>query len=1169
MTELDGLVQRVRQSRYEKILDQCGNLRMLNIPQKVELPEMYVDVYVLKDRPSQEYQEISDLYSSCNEALRRSKPDSERFDRFGLSERYQREPGIGVVSEYPKLMILGKPGAGKTTFLKHITVKCQKGEFQPNLIPIFIKLKDFSEDLGDCLNSETTIFLQNYISSEFFSDCSLNEDQTETILKQGRALILLDGLDEVSDKNDDETIKQIRRFVNTFHKNRFVITCRIAAKKYRLQQENFDEIEVADFNPKQVNKFVYNWFAAVDKKTSVAETMAEQFIEKLSLPEHKTIRELAVTPILLNLTCLVFQANADFPSERTELYRRGLNILLFKWDEERGIKRDEIYRNLSVIHKEQLLSELASATFEQGDYFFEQEKIQQLIAKYLSELLDPQPEPVDSEAVLRSIEAQHGLLVERAQGIYSFSHLTFQEYLTARSFINNLRNNNFRSETLKPLFTEWGERWREVFLLVTGMLTVDDLLNLKLAIDELVTSNNKLQQFLRWVNQKSLSTQTTFKPAAVRALYFGFTFSLHKQFNDYSLARRLDYSLDDLIDTINKPNFSSISNFDIFIDFNLSIALTRYYDTKSSLRIISNLLNYNLVSELAQSLRGLENQLSDFAQREQEIYRGLEQQVRFRIQPLATRFIPVVKSEIWKRLKNLISLLEKVSPCNYKSYDSYYKSYDSYQDIFNMSFEEIKECDRYRSRYQEDWQHEYSRYQEDWQQLQRMFNELYQVVRRNNKNLQDWVNQLKGTIKHVLTQHCDIGHDWQFNDDQKTSLQAYYFGNLLLVELLKNNVEVSPEVREKVESTLLLPITKDDAKSDHSQCKRSNSSQLAQTFRACSLMHILHLSDLHFGTSENPHNWYNQLAEDLYQELNCPRLDALILSGDIANKSTPEEYKVAKDFLDKLCQEFQLQPEQIVIVPGNHDLNWGLAKKAYKLIDRDEYEGELKEGYYIQESQSVIRIRDEKKYKQRFAHFSNFYQSIKDESYPLEYEQQGILHHLPEQNLLILGLNSAWQLDHYYKSRASINADALNQALTDIRRNQAYKDCLKLAVWHHPLNSAFEDRITDHGFMEQLAKAGFRFALHGHIHKAETSLYRYDHSVGGRKLDIVCAGTFGAPIREWVPGYPLQYNLLKLENNKLTVETRRREELNGAWQPDARWLQGAGKNPLPHYEIEL
>jgi 3',5'-cyclic AMP phosphodiesterase CpdA len=336
-----------------------------------------------------------------------------------------------------------------------------------------------------------------------------------------------------------------------------------------------------------------------------------------------------------------------------------------------------------------------------------------------------------------------------------------------------------------------------------------------------------------------------------------------------------------------------------------------------------------------------------------------------------------------------------------------------------------------------------------------------------------------------------------------------------------------------------------------------------------SLMHILHLSDLHFGTLDQANLWSNQLAADLYDDLSIHHLDALILSGDIANYSTDEEYEAAEQFLHNLCQDFPLKHEQIILVPGNHDLNWKLAKKAYKPVYRDDYHGELKDGHYIEESASVISVRDEAEYIQRFAHFSQFYETIKQKPYPLDYDQQFTLDHLKEQNLLILGLNSAWQLDHHYKSRASIHMGALTNALTQIRRNPDYKNSLKIAVWHHPLDSAYSDRITDQGFLEQLAVNGFRLFLHGHIHKAETSLYCYDMSTNGRKLDRICAGTFGAPVREWVPGYPLQYNLLKFEDNRLTVYTRRREELNGAWKPDARWLQGAGKTSLDYYEIPL
>ncbi|XHR84796.1 MAG: metallophosphoesterase [Gloeotrichia echinulata GP01] len=301
-------------------------------------------------------------------------------------------------------------------------------------------------------------------------------------------------------------------------------------------------------------------------------------------------------------------------------------------------------------------------------------------------------------------------------------------------------------------------------------------------------------------------------------------------------------------------------------------------------------------------------------------------------------------------------------------------------------------------------------------------------------------------------------------------------------------------------------------------------------------MYILHLSDLHFGTTDNADLWQSQLAEDLRYELKCEHLDALLISGDIANKSTKEEYEAAESFLDNLCDAFSIQRKHIVIVPGNHDINWDLSRT---------------------------------KHERRFDYFRDFYKDIKRKPYPLSPDKQGILYLFSEQKLLFLGLNSAWKLDHDDTKSADINNNAFNEALDKIRQNSEYHDWLKIAVWHHPLNSNSEDRIKDHGFMQRLAISGFRLALHGHIHKSETNQYHYDLGDAGRKIDIICAGTFGASTREWVPGYPLQYNLLKLETNKLIVETRRREELNGAWNPDARWRQSPEQDPKPRYEIKL
>jgi predicted NACHT family NTPase len=151
--------------------------------------------------------------------------------------------------------------------------------------------------------------------------------------------------------------------------------------------------------------------------------------------------------------------------------------------------------------------------------------------------------------VLKAIEAQHGLLVERSRGIYSFSHLTFQEYFTARKVVTSVREQkSFASlQSLVSHITE--KRWREVFLLAVGMLpSADCLLQLmKQQVDGLVATDDQLQQFLMWVNQKSLSVEIPDKAATFRALYFALDRALDDAL-DSALDPVLDLALDPVLD---------------------------------------------------------------------------------------------------------------------------------------------------------------------------------------------------------------------------------------------------------------------------------------------------------------------------------------------------------------------------------------------------------------------------------------------------------------------------------------------------------------------------------------------------------------------------------------------------------------------------------------------
>ena len=121
--------------------------------------------------------------------------------------------------------------------------------------------------------------------------------------------------------------------------------------------------------------------------------------------------------------------------------------------------------------------------------------------------------------MLESLEAQHGLLIERARGIQSFSHLTFQEYFTAKEILTN--SNPQALETgLKHLVNRVTEkRWREVLLLTNSILpNADYLLQLiKQHIDDLIVQDKHLQTFLNWLSQKSLAVNVPYKVVAVRA----------------------------------------------------------------------------------------------------------------------------------------------------------------------------------------------------------------------------------------------------------------------------------------------------------------------------------------------------------------------------------------------------------------------------------------------------------------------------------------------------------------------------------------------------------------------------------------------------------------------------------------------------------------------------
>ena len=359
-------------------------------------------------------------------------------------------------------------------------------------------------------------------------------------------------------------------------------------------------------------------------------------------------------------------------------------------------------------------------------------------------------------------------------------------------------------------------------------------------------------------------------------------------------------------------------------------------------------------------------------------------------------------------------------------------------------------------------------------------------------------------------------------------------------------------------------LVKTVANRTDSELKEFKADQEQYTQEKDHRIHILHLSDIHLETESQARKYRMQLETDLIKELNVKRLEYLVISGDIANHSTEEEYKAAFEMVDGLVKRFGLDAGRVVIVPGNHDLNWDISEEAYPFVPKRKLPAVLDEQLTIPAGEAGALVRDDSLYQKRFDIFSTqFYKKVyRGKDYPLDYAEQVKIIERHEDKMLFLALNSCWHIDHHFRQRAEINMDAVTHAIDRLLEGK-YDDWLKIAVWHHPVTG--KEMMNDE-FLQLLSVHNFQICMHGHIHEAIECFHKYDDRRG---IHIIGTGTFGAPSKEQVPGIPLQYNLLTFDPDErtITVNTRKKEKTDGAWSADARW--GDKNNPDPFYIINL
>ncbi len=355
----------------------------------------------------------------------------------------QEPPALGVgqaMDRHQRLAILGGPGTGKTTLMAYLTLTYARNRARDRLglkekrLPILVPLRQLKAVLtgGD---GPTT--LPAYLA-RWYTDLGLHprEDFFDKALRDGRCLVLLDGLDEVADEAERRAMSEwVDRLVTVYPDNRYIVTSRPPGYDSAPLENGFTVVRIRDFTDTEIRQFATNWCLAVELAAQGADNptarrKADEAARDLvgAIETNPAIRKLAVNPLLLSIIALVHRYRATLPKRRVDLYAECVDVLLVHWDEAKGLAG-----KLSPGGKRAVLQPLALQMHQGKQRDIPRRELEARIAGLLPAVGGEAAEAAD---FLDEVRERSGLLIEAGVGTWAFSHLTFQEYLCARELVD-------------------------------------------------------------------------------------------------------------------------------------------------------------------------------------------------------------------------------------------------------------------------------------------------------------------------------------------------------------------------------------------------------------------------------------------------------------------------------------------------------------------------------------------------------------------------------------------------------------------------------------------------------------------------------------------------------------------------------------------------------------
>jgi len=423
---------------------------------------------------------LNDVYIELNTTDGAPLPTAEQrqqVERFLEESKKRPLTALEVAIKHSRLVLLGDPGSGKSSFTNHLLFLCaghllDKKNPLPNgwpthkALPVKITLRELAIDLQ---NAGAKAWLQLSAKErdrklldamETHLEKRLNREAAAfhlpllAALTAGECLIVLDGLDEVPFAERGLMRAAISALAGLKGANLFIVTCRKNSWDPQEALPAFHVTTLEPFTDTQIESFVEHWYGGLHAVGVLPQQLANERLRQMKDDIAPLPGDLKSNPLLLTTMAVVHFHDTRLPDERVVLYKRAAEVMLKRWELLKagadslpettlGISDRELYPALRE------LAYVAHATGKKEAADIPREKATAVLVKHFARYEYP-----DALAgkFLDYIDQRAGLLVGKGglklKASYSFPHRTFQEFFAGnhllygaeKLFIDELKN---------------------------------------------------------------------------------------------------------------------------------------------------------------------------------------------------------------------------------------------------------------------------------------------------------------------------------------------------------------------------------------------------------------------------------------------------------------------------------------------------------------------------------------------------------------------------------------------------------------------------------------------------------------------------------------------------------------------------------------------------------